>query len=206
MFCSNCGCACADGTKFCSNCGTTLQKSIPTPQINNTPMQPAPVDVSYSPSVSAASITIGEYYTLFPSAAENKRHRALKTLFYISAVIQSALLAYDVVYSIRLLTLDIPFLALFYNMLKPFVRHCVFSFCTLYSTKTGIAKRSPTRLLASIIFAFLSCFCCPCFWDLSYRWRVDHFIGICIAVPHIIMLLINLKSVKEFKANAGSIQ
>lgn len=211
MFCSNCGCACADGTKFCSNCGATLQNSVPTPKINHTAMSAAPDGVSYASPVSAAAITIAEYYTLFPSSKEAKRQKTLKILFYISAVIQSALLSYHIagsIYdSIRYLASDHWNSRLFILFVfKPLVRHCVLFFCTLYFTKTGIAKRSPTRLSASIILAFLSCFCCPCLRYLSYVCRVDQLIGIGIAVPHIIMLVINLKSVIEFKANAVSIQ
>lgn len=204
MFCSNCGCACADGTKFCSNCGTTLQKSISTPQINHAAKQAAPGDVSYSPPVSAASITISEYYNLFPSPAEAKRQKILKRLFYISAVILFVLLALNIGFCIYDIILFKSFgiFVDFYAM--PFVLNCVFIFGTLYFTKTGIAKRSPYRLFASIILGFWA-------GELSYyiSWYFILFsrcFAIVICALHIAMLVINLKSVKEFKANAGSIQ
>lgn len=201
MFCSNCGCARADGTKFCSNCGTTLQNSISIPQINHAAKQAAPGDVSYSPPVSAASITISEYYNLFPSPTEAKRQKILMRLFYISSMILLVLLALDIG-----LYIYIGFFAILLEL--QFIYKCIYIFGTLYFAKTGIAKRSPYRLFASIILGFLACelYSVPRYFSVYFSVHFRPCIAIGICALHIAMLVINLKSVKEFKANTGSIQ
>ena len=184
MFCTKCGCACADNALFCTRCGSrfaTAKAVVPAVEIS-TPK------------------TIDEYFTICCSSNASLRKKIIKVLGIVSLAIQCIL---SVLGSLGLIITAIAFLN--HPILKdsapyillPIIFLAAFTIPSFIFTLKGIKKKSTGFLTAALIFAFFSATFGGGFTFDSLALRQLTAIG--TAAMYIAIIVLNSQNIKEYK-------
>lgn len=177
MFCSKCGYEFSEGSFFCGNCGEKLssEKTIIQAESGKEPLP------------------ITEYFEKECSIQATKRQLLLKRFLLASSIIQFSLLLLAPLVNIHLLFFPG---FLLYLVFRIFLG-AGFAVGAVLLTKKGIKKKSPGRLFASMLLAFLSA-CVGTNIAINMP-TINISIAIIVVLIHIIMLVINSKDVNEYK-------